>query len=201
MGEQTPLGLAVTAIVATCVVVLFAAIARNFLRAPGPGAVREQKRSVVETGSMTAFFVGYFLLIRAGVGLVEVPWWSVRLGMIGVGLVLIVGGTGVNLLGRRHLGANWANQVILYDRQTLVTDGVYGLVRHPLYASLIWMFFGGALVYANAAALAANVLVFVPFMTWRAWQEEKLLAQAFPGHGAYRARVGLFFPRLLRGGC
>ena len=106
---------------------------------------------------------------------------------------LIVLGCGVNIAGRLNLGRNWANQVTIYEDQRLVTGVVYRLVRHPLYASLIWMFYGASLVYANVAAALANTLVFVPFMIYRARQEEKLLLKEFKDYAAYRARVGMFF--------
>ncbi len=102
----------------------------------------------------------------------------------------------VRVSGRLRLGHNWADQVTVYREQTLVQTGVYGLVRHPLYASLIWMFVGGSLIFRNLAALAATLAVFVPAMAIRARQEEALLAMRFPEHEAYRRRVGMLWPRL-----
>jgi protein-S-isoprenylcysteine O-methyltransferase Ste14 len=115
------------------------------------------------------------------------------------GLALVVGGCLLNLAGRVALGENWADHVTLYADQRLVTRGAYRIVRHPLYASLVWMFYGAALIYSDVAALAANTLVFVPMMAVRARREERLLEAEFPDYAAYRARVGMLFPRLWRG--
>jgi protein-S-isoprenylcysteine O-methyltransferase Ste14 len=74
--------------------------------------------------------------------------------------------------------------------------GMFRLVRHPLYASLIWMFLGASLAYLNWVALSITLLIFLPAMAWRASQEEQLLAQSFPAYAAYRRRTGMFFPKL-----
>jgi protein-S-isoprenylcysteine O-methyltransferase Ste14 len=113
--------------------------------------------------------------------------------MVVAGLGLVVLGCCVNIAGRLQLGRNWANQVTIYQDQRLVTSGVYRLARHPLYASLIWMFYGASIVYASWAGFLANSLIFLPFMTYRARQEEDLLAREFPDYDEYRRRVGMFF--------
>jgi protein-S-isoprenylcysteine O-methyltransferase Ste14 len=77
----------------------------------------------------------------------------------------------------------------------MIQKGMYRFVRHPLYASIIWMFFGASFVYMNYAALLANVCVFIPAMYYRAKQEERLLAQEFPEYQAYQKAVGMFFPK------
>lgn len=187
------LQLVASLVIGTCVVATFAAVLVNFALYGGRGGVREERKSVVATGSMTLFFVAYYLLIRWRVGVVPVPWEPLRVALAIAGLALVAGGCVVNILGRLCLGHNWANQATIYRDQGLVTTGVYALVRHPLYASLIWMFAGASLVHANAAAFAANALVFVPFMIYRARLEEALLAREFgAAYAAYRRRVGMF---------
>ena len=115
-----------------------------------------------------------------------------------LGLVLVVAGAAVNILGRLALGRNWANHIKIYNDHSLVVNNVYGFVRHPLYASLIWMFLGASLVYFNFLAFLANALVFVPFMYYRAKQEEELLAKEFEKYKDYQKKVGMFFPKILR---
>ena len=116
-----------------------------------------------------------------------------------VGGVLVILGAITNILGRLRLGKNWANQATLYEEQTLVTGGIYGIVRHPLYASLIWIFFGAGLIYESAAAIIANACIFLPAMYYRAGLEEKLLEERFAEYALYRKRVGTFFPKLIGG--
>ncbi len=170
------------------------AVAFNFARSEAAGDVARQRRSPVATGTMIGFFVAVWWLLSRRVGQVASPgpMWS---GMaLLVGTTMVVVGATVNVLGRHNLGRNWANQVTVYEAQTLVTSGVYGWLRHPLYASLIWMFLGASLAYHNAAAMAATLAVFVPAMYVRSNQEEAMLSERFPEYAAYRARTGRFCP-------
>lgn len=194
---QSPAGilsLVASLVITLCAVVVFGAVFVNFMtcRRAG-GGVKQERRSVVATGSMTLFFVGYYLLIKFRVGELPLHDFTLRLIMAGVGLGVIVFGCAVNVAGRFWLGRNWANQATIYEGQRLVTSGVYGWVRHPLYASIIWMFYGASLVYANAGAFLVNTLIFIPFMVYRARLEEAMLAREFREYGDYRRRVGMFF--------
>lgn len=188
-----------SAIVQLCVLALVIAVVSNFAMARGVARNAHVRRSPVATGSMTVVLAGVCLLIRFRIGTVPVPDLLVRNILIGAGLLLLVTGTMVNILGRVQLGRNWANQATVYADQTLVTHGVFGLVRHPLYASLIWMCFGGTLVYQNAAAALVTLALFYPMMIYRAGIEEEMLAGQFPAYADYRARVGRFFPKLFGG--
>lgn len=155
-------------------------------------------RSLVETGSMTAFFVAYYLVIRfrvleTGLG------GPVREVLIVTGLALIAIGVVFNIWGRLRLKSSWANQIRIYEGQRLLTSGPYSVVRHPLYASLIWIFVGGSMIYANPVSLALTLAVFVPMMLVRGRKEDALLLQNFSGeYEAYRSRTGMFFPKLRR---
>jgi protein-S-isoprenylcysteine O-methyltransferase Ste14 len=184
-------------VVSLCAAAVLSAVAANFLLARRGGAARAVQRSPVATAAMVAFFIGVYELIHLRLGAVAVPWPALQAVLLGCGLLLVATGAAVNLAGRRALGANWADQATLYEAQQLVTTGMYAVVRHPLYASLCWMFIGAALTFANLAALGATLLVFIPAMYWRAGLEERLLAQAFPQEYAlYQRRTGMLFPRL-----
>jgi len=191
---QTPLGLLQAAaglVIAVCAAAMGGAVLFSFVAFGGRRDVRQRRRSVVATATMVGFAGLFAALAALRVGaLPAAP--AVRAAAIGAGLVLVVGGCLLNLAGRVALGANWADQVTLYADQGLVTGGAFRCARHPLYASLIAFFYGVSLVSLNAAAFLANTLVFVPFMVYRARQEEAVLEKEFPAYGAYRARVGMF---------
>jgi protein-S-isoprenylcysteine O-methyltransferase Ste14 len=193
---QPPLAIAIDVVVYVCfLLIAFAVIAdfRAYYRQNRQ--VVKADRSWVETGSMTGFFIVYYLTVRFRLLVVAVagPW---RTATIVVGLVMMVAGAILNVVGRVYLKSNWANQIKIYEGHWLVTDGPFSVVRHPLYASLIWMFSGGALIYANVAALALALGVFVPMMYVRAGKEDALLGEAFGEQfDAYRRRTGMLFPR------
>lgn len=195
-GGLTRLELLALAVSGLCTAAVLLAVAVNFALRRDQPEVERRLTSPVATLSMLAFLAAFLLLLRLRLGVVPLPPGPLRQALVLLGLGLVVTGCAVNLLGRAALGGNWADPVTLYRDQTLVRHGVFALVRHPLYASLVWMFVGGSLLFRNLAALAATLLVFLPAMVYRARQEEVLLASRFPEYQAYRRRVGMLFPRL-----
>ena len=183
-------------LVTFCTVSVLTAVFVNFWLAGRAHAVRTKKKSTVETGSMLAFFFGVYLLIRLRIGEHVIPAAYHPVAIFGLALVVL--GTTLNILGRFALGRNWGNQVVIYEDHKLVTGGIYGVVRHPLYAGLVWMFLGASLVFQNWAALAATIFIFLPGMYYRGKQEEKILAAQFPDYAEYRDRVGMLFPISMR---
>jgi protein-S-isoprenylcysteine O-methyltransferase Ste14 len=75
----------------------------------------------------------------------------------------------------------------------LRTDGVYALVRHPIYASVLLMAFGWALAQRSGVGLLFDVLLFV-FFDRKVAREELRLAARFADYGAYRQRVKKLIP-------
>jgi len=70
----------------------------------------------------------------------------------------------------------------------VVSTGVYGVVRHPMYLGAILMFVGGPLVTGAASALAVGVALSL-LLAVRIIGEEALLVRELPGYDAYRQRV------------
>jgi protein-S-isoprenylcysteine O-methyltransferase Ste14 len=73
-------------------------------------------------------------------------------------------------------------------QQQVISSGVYGWVRHPMYLGAILMLLGGPLLTGSAAALIVGVLLAV-LLAVRITGEEKLLAKELLGYEDYRARV------------
>lgn len=186
-------------IVALCALAIGTSVVLSFVLYGGRRDILRRRGSVVATASMTGFAAVFAALVALRAGALDAPA-AVRAAAILAGLVLAVGGCLLNLAGRVTLGANWADQVTLYADQGLVTGGAFRVARHPLYASLILFFYGVSLVTLNAAAFLANTLVFVPFMAYRARQEEVVLEKEFPAYAEYRRRVGMFGIRWRKGG-
>lgn len=186
----------IQAIVQLCVLAVLLAVLADFLLFDRRRPVKQGKRSIVRTSTMLLFFLGYYLVIRWGWGVLEISSQVVRLALIVVGLMLLLLGALFNIMGRLKLSKNWGNNIKIYTDHVLITTRPFRLVRHPLYASLIWMSVGGALVYRNYLSLLLTVLIFIPFMAFRARQEEAMLKDEFPEYPAYRSNTGMFFPRI-----
>lgn len=195
----TTLGLVeiiISLIISVCVLIIFIFIFINFIESKKQTKLRVEKKSIVETGTMILFFIAFYFILKFKFGELELNNVPLKISLVITGLVIIILGCFVNIKGRLDLGKNWANQIKIYENHTLITDGVYKIVRHPLYASLIWMFYGASIVYLNFFAFLANTLVFIPFMYYRAKQEEELLMKYFKNYKYYKLKVGMFFPKI-----
>lgn len=184
------------AVIFLCTLAVLFSVAWSFLNHHGRRPVAHGQRSAVDTLTMLIFFVGFSWLLTHRVGEVRGMSGGLARAALLLGLALVVLGAGVNVIGRHQLGVNWANQIAIYQRHELQTDGTFRWVRHPLYASLIWMFLGASLAHLNWAAGAATALIFIPAMYYRAWQEERMLIHTFPEYVFYQSRTGTFFPKL-----
>lgn len=74
------------------------------------------------------------------------------------------------------------------DGQKVVDTGLYGIVRHPMYAVTIWLFLAIPVVLGSWWAL----LCFAPYpiiMIVRIINEEKLLTEQLDGYSEYKKKV------------
>jgi protein-S-isoprenylcysteine O-methyltransferase Ste14 len=75
----------------------------------------------------------------------------------------------------------------------LVTTGIYGVMRHPIYAGLICVAVGwGVATYSLFAELLTAVLIVV--LDLKSRREEMWLRERFPEYAAYAARTKRFIP-------
>ncbi len=157
--------------------------------------VNKEKKSVVETGSMSAFAVAMYFILMFGIGRykIENPLLNVS---IAVGMLFVHAGCVANIVGRLNLGKNWGNHIRIYDDHSFSRKGMYRIVRHPLYSSIILMFFGAGLIYSNYLCFLATTVIFIPAMYYRAKQEENLLKEKFSEYRLYQKEVGMLFPKV-----
>ena len=188
----------VTSIIMVSVIAVFIAISLDFIYFDKRNDTKREKKSIVTTGTMVLYYFFYYLTIRQRIGHIVVENQALRNLFLVTGVVFIVAGAIINIWGRMQLKSNWSNQIRIYEDHTLVTTGVYALARHPLYASIILMLFGGSLVYTNYVSAILTAVVFIPFMHHRAKQEEVLLNQMFTDYAEYKRKTGIFFPKIWR---
>jgi protein-S-isoprenylcysteine O-methyltransferase Ste14 len=119
------------------------------------------------------------------------PQW---LGWIGTALFAIA----LLLLWRSHadLGHNWSPIIQIKQQHTLVTDGVYRHIRHPMYAAhLLWATAQGLLL-ENWLAGWGFLVFFIPIYLIRAPKEERLMLEQFGDqYLQYISRTGRIIPR------
>lgn len=94
------------------------------------------------------------------------------------------------------LGNRFSAFVAIQEGHELVTDGWYGVIRHPSYLGALLIFLGWILTFRCGPAL-----LLMPFAVWaviaRIHHEEALLASEFGDtYAAYRRRTWRLVPRL-----
>jgi protein-S-isoprenylcysteine O-methyltransferase Ste14 len=187
-------------VIIICTIIILYAILSDFVKYHRPYESKRKINSWVETGTMLLYFFIYYLLMQLKTGRIITASKGITNLLIIAGIILVIAGCYVNIMGRRILQHNWANQVTIYHDHTFVSGNVYKIIRHPLYASLIWMLSGGCLVYSNYIALLSVVFIFIPMMYFRAKQEETLLLAEFAEYSDYQKQTGMFFPKIFKYG-
>jgi protein-S-isoprenylcysteine O-methyltransferase Ste14 len=100
---------------------------------------------------------------------------------------------GCGVAGKISLGRNLTPFPKPLASTQLVQTGIYGLIRHPLYAAVFCGAFGWALVWRSWPALVA-ALALGPLFDAKARVEERWLRQQFPEYAGYEQRVRRFVP-------
>jgi protein-S-isoprenylcysteine O-methyltransferase Ste14 len=111
----------------------------------------------------------------------------------GAGVVLFGAGAAFGIAGVRALGRNRTPYPRPLENSTLVHHGVYGIVRHPLYSSLMCASVGWALLWSSWVALAA-AFALVLLLRAKAVIEERWLRERYPEYRDYERRVKRFVP-------
>lgn len=74
------------------------------------------------------------------------------------------------------------------DGQRVIDTGLYGVVRHPMYAVTLWLFLAIPLILGSWYALILFV-VYPAVIAVRIRGEEKLLEEELPGYKEYKKKV------------
>jgi len=86
------------------------------------------------------------------------------------------------------LGRQWSAQLQLTDGHQLIIGGPYAWVRHPIYASLIGLSIGFALVTANLFFIGFGALA-IGMLVTRIPREESMMREGVAGYAEYSAKV------------
>ncbi len=73
-------------------------------------------------------------------------------------------------------------------KQQVVTTGVYGFVRHPLYLGCMLMMYGASFLTGSVVGLVIAVVGTV-VLVGRIFGEEKMLLTELDGYDAYKQKV------------
>jgi len=113
-----------------------------------------------------------------------------------VGVVLYAAGGALRLWPVFVLGDRFSGLVAIQPGHTLVTSGVYGVIRHPSYLGLLVNALGWGLAFRAGVGLLLTALMLPPLLA-RIRAEERLLRTQFGAeYDAYCVRTSRLIPGL-----
>jgi protein-S-isoprenylcysteine O-methyltransferase Ste14 len=114
-----------------------------------------------------------------------------------LGVLLLAGGLGLLFLAHHYLALDFSSYVRVRDEHTLVEEGPYRWIRHPIYTAYGLSYVGGGLVSGNWVLTLVPTLLFATMVALRVGGEEEAMLGGFgEQYEAYMQRTGRFLPRL-----
>jgi protein-S-isoprenylcysteine O-methyltransferase Ste14 len=165
----------------------------------GTSIVKDVKRSldtaVGRSYRIVAIFMGLAALIILPtqflicLGIVEVSSWAEHGSMVIPGAILVIAGIASAFWIRHgYLGRFWSGTVEIQAGHEIMEGGPYGIVRHPIYAVSLVIYWGMALAFAvwwNWIACGTMIAGYL----WLASHEDRFLEANLPGYREYQQRI------------
>lgn len=149
----------------------------------GPGAEREPAQKVI-----IALLMGDFFLMMVLPALDDrwhwsaVPFWLSILGAAGIVASFVV------FFYVMKQNSYAASTVRVEAEQAVISTGLYGVVRHPMYMGALLLAVCTPLALGSAWSLLL-LIVLVPVLAWRLLDEERVLRRDLPGYAGYCRQV------------
>ena len=173
------------------------------LRRAGQSSGAVTKEAVEREGMWSIvfrFILFLYMLAVAIVFAINPPWlnlfaapfpaWSRWMG-VGLGVLSLPLLTWVH----HTLGKHWSTNLQLKQNHTLIAEGPYRWVRHPMYTALFSFFVGLALISASWLVVVL-IVVAILVLYARIGKEETMMIEQFGDeYRAYLRRTGRFLPR------
>ncbi len=142
---------------------------------------QEQKAVVVLSGVM---FLAAFVI--AGLNFrfhwLVLPTWAVIIGTV---IFLLAYAMYAEVLREN---AYLSRTVEVQENQKVIDTGLYGIVRHPMYAATLSLFLSMGIILGSPVSFAI-LLFYIPIIAKRMKNEEKVLEEGLEGYAEYKTRV------------
>ena len=141
----------------------------------------EQKTVIVLSGIMfLAAFVTAGLNYRFG--WIVMPRWT---ALLAAGVFLAAYLMYAEVLREN---AYLSRTIEVQEHQEVIDTGLYGIVRHPMYAATVILFLSMGFVLGSPISFVI-LLAYLPIIAKRIRNEEAVLARGLEGYQAYREKV------------
>lgn len=160
----------------------------------------DNRKTTQENGLLFLVVIGAFFLPMT---YILTPWlefadytlptWANILGMAIFAIALW-------LFWKSHhdLGRNWSPTLQVRDEHTLITEGIYQMIRHPMYTSIWLSAIAQGLLLMNWIAGLSGFIAFGTLYIFRVGNEEKMMQERFgEQYQAYMAKTKRLIPYLL----
>jgi protein-S-isoprenylcysteine O-methyltransferase Ste14 len=111
-----------------------------------------------------------------------------------LGVVLFAAGGALRIWPVFVLGQRFSGLVAIQPGHTLVTNGVYGVIRHPSYLGLLINSLGWSLAFRSGVGVLLTVLLIPPVLARINAEEELLHSQFGDDYNAYRSHTWRLIP-------
>ena len=182
----------------------FAIIVEMTIRAPinkkrKQEKMSEQNVSTQEKVILFLLLIGMFILplIYSASTWLDFANYSLPAWAGWLGVALIAGALFVFWRAHADLGLNWSPSLEIREKHELITKGIYGVIRHPMYASQWLWVIAQPLLLQNWIAGLVNLLIFIPFYLLRVQAEELMMINKFGDqYREYMKRTGGVLPKM-----
>ena len=111
-----------------------------------------------------------------------------------VGVAICIAGSGLRLWPVFVLGDRFSGLVAIQPGHTLVTTGIYGVIRNPSYAGMVVSMVGWALAFRSGVGLVLTALIVPPLVARIRAEEELLRSQFGSEYDSYCAHTWRLLP-------
>jgi protein-S-isoprenylcysteine O-methyltransferase Ste14 len=177
---------------ALAVVTLALAVVAMFAGGNLSSGVREDRRNrwVIPVFAAIGLIDGYLPAYTDRIGFWTIDGDTVRW----LGVLIFAGGGALRLWPVFVLGPRFSGLVAIQPGHTLVTTGIYRVIRHPSYLGLLLIVLGWAFAFRSGVGLLLFALLIPPLLS-RIRAEERLLeAQFGDEYRAYVKRTSRLLP-------
>lgn len=160
--------------------------------------VVDARKDATEQLLLTAMFLAMMLLPLLYLATPFLSFANYRLpqGLTALGAALQLPGLWLFWRSHADLGRNWSPGLEVREGHGLVTGGIYGRIRHPMYAAIWISALAQPLLIHNWIAGALVVPAFAAMWFLRTPREEAMMHQQFGKEWeAYCERTGRLWPR------
>jgi protein-S-isoprenylcysteine O-methyltransferase Ste14 len=156
--------------------------------------VTRQERTLLGLLSLFMFFVP---IIYAATNWLDFANYTLPAWAGWLGVLILAGALFVFWRAHADLGLNWSPSLEIREKHELITRGIYGVIRHPMYASQWLWVVAQPLLLQNWIAGFGNLLFFIPFYFLRVKAEEQMMLDSFGAqYQEYMKGTGGVLPKM-----